>query len=41
MQEPMALKSSATSKALRTTMSSGMWVFTAKGMRSTGMREPV
>ena len=39
--EPMALKSSATSSASRTTMSSGVWVLTAKGRRSMGMRELV
>ena len=34
----MALKSSATSSASLTAMSSGVWVLTAKGSRSSGIR---
>ena len=34
----MALKSSATSRASLTAMSSGVWVLMAKGRRSKGMR---
>ena len=37
----MALNSSGTSVAFTTTMSSGRRVFTARGIRSQGMREVV
>ena len=41
MQEPMALKSSATSSASLTAISTGVWVLMAKGSRSSGILDSV